>query len=85
LSNYRRNRRGHAQEEAKWLRNSQLAEYLNVSAMCIWRWQRDPEMDFPKPSVINGLPYTDVSAIDAWMRNRVVDLADAGRKAKAKE
>jgi hypothetical protein len=82
LSNARRDRRGLAPEQANWLRNSQLADYLNVSAMCIWRWQRDPAMGFPQPSVVNGLKYTDAKAIDEWMKSRVIDLASAGRKAK---
>jgi predicted DNA-binding transcriptional regulator AlpA len=72
-----------AQEEARWLRNIQLAEYLNVSAMCIWRWQRDPDMGFPQPTRINDISYTDMDQVDAWMKARVVDLADAGRKTNA--
>jgi hypothetical protein len=45
---------------------------LNVSAMCIWRWQRDPSLNFPQPTRINNIDYTDMNEIDAWMRARVV-------------
>jgi hypothetical protein len=39
-------------------------------------------MGFPTPSVINGLPYTDKQAVDAWMRGRVADLATRPTKGK---
>jgi hypothetical protein len=35
-----------------------LAEYLNVTVMCIWRWQHDPELGFPQPTRINDISYT---------------------------
>jgi hypothetical protein len=57
----------------RWARNAALARYLNISAMCLWRWQRDPDLDFPAASRINGISYTDLNLIDAWMRERVVD------------
>jgi len=57
----------------RWARNSPLAKYLNVSTMCIWRWQRDPQLNFPQPSRINNIDYTDLNLVDAWMRSRVVD------------
>ena len=34
-------------------RNSVLARYLNVSDITRWRWQRDSDLGFPQPSVIN--------------------------------
>jgi predicted DNA-binding transcriptional regulator AlpA len=55
----------------RWARNAALARYLNVSAMCIWRWQRDPKLGFPQPTRINGISYTDREAVDAWMRSRI--------------
>ncbi len=57
----------------RWVRNGALAKYLNVSDMTIWRWQRDPALNFPQPSQINGVSYTDLNLVDAWMRERVVD------------
>jgi hypothetical protein len=62
-----------SQPQPRWTRNASLARYLNVSAMCLWRWQRDPELNFPKPTVINKYPYTDLNQVDAWMRERVLD------------
>jgi len=53
-------------------RRVDLAEYLGVSIMCVWRWQHDPELGFPQPTRINNISYTDKQAIDRWMRDRVV-------------
>lgn len=56
----------------RFARNKALAEYLDVSAMSVWRWQRDAKLNFPQPTIINGIAYTDLDAVDAWMRARVV-------------
>lgn len=61
------------QLQPRWTRNAALARYLNVSAMCLWRWQRDPNLNFPKATVIKKYAYTDLNQVDAWMRERVVD------------
>lgn len=57
----------------RWARNAELARYLNRTKMTVWRWQRDPELEFPQPTVINGISYTDLNEIDAWMKSLVVD------------
>jgi predicted DNA-binding transcriptional regulator AlpA len=62
-------------EGTRYIRNGQLAEYLGVSAMTIWRWQRDPKLDFPQPSVVNGNCFTSLDEVDRWMRARVVSRA----------
>ena len=62
-------------EEGRWVRNASLARYLNISKMCLWRWQRDAELGFPAPSVINNISYTNLDHVDQWMRSRVVHLA----------
>jgi predicted DNA-binding transcriptional regulator AlpA len=38
----------------------------NVSAMTIWRWDHDPQLDFPKPIRIRGRKYRDEDALDAF-------------------
>jgi predicted DNA-binding transcriptional regulator AlpA len=60
----------------RWVRNTELAKYLNVSSMTLWRWQRDPAMGFPQPSNKIGegrraISYTNLNDVDAWMRSRV--------------
>lgn len=56
----------------RWVRNAALARYLDVSAMCIWRWQRDASLNFPQPTRINNIDYTNLNEVDDWMRSRVV-------------
>jgi predicted DNA-binding transcriptional regulator AlpA len=72
------------QDGPRWARNRALAEYLGVTEMSIWRWQRDPALNFPQPSVINNIGYTDLSAVDAWMRERVIDRTKKADRAKTK-
>jgi hypothetical protein len=54
-------------------RNAPLARYLNVSAMTVHRWKRDPELNFPPPSVVNKIEYTDLNLVDEWLITRRVD------------
>jgi predicted DNA-binding transcriptional regulator AlpA len=64
------------QREQRWARDSELAKYLGVSIMAIWRWQRDPDMKFPRPCRLGiKLEVTDLDEIDAWLRSRAVHLA----------
>jgi predicted DNA-binding transcriptional regulator AlpA len=56
----------------RYARTAALARYLNTTTMTIWRWQRDPDLNFPQPTRINRGRYHDLDAIDEWMRARVV-------------
>ena len=49
-----------------------LTRYLDTTTMSIWRWERDPALNFPPAAVINKHRYHDLDAIDEWMRARVV-------------
>lgn len=47
------------------------AQVGDVTAMCIWRWQRDPRVRFPQPDVvINNRNYWRASTITEW-KNRM--------------
>jgi hypothetical protein len=68
----------------EWMSDATLAEYIDRSAMTIWRFDNLPayaELNFPKPAIVNGQKYRSKTEIDAWMRSRVSD-ARAKRKAK---
>jgi hypothetical protein len=70
------------QERARYVRNNQLAAYLNVSPMTVWRWRRDLSLNFlPQPSIIHENSYTDLDAVDAWMKKQVVNKAVKRRQA----
>jgi hypothetical protein len=57
-------------EGGRWVRNAPLARYLNISKMTLWRWSRDPELNFPPAAVVNDIEYRNLDAVDAWMRSR---------------
>jgi hypothetical protein len=37
-----------------------------VNPRTIVRWDADPDLKFPPPTVINNRKYRDVAALDAW-------------------
>jgi hypothetical protein len=41
-------------------------ERYGVSAMTLWRWDHDPELNFPKPIRIRGRKYRDAEQLDAF-------------------
>jgi ATP-dependent phosphoenolpyruvate carboxykinase len=59
----------------RWARNKATADYLNVSAMTLWRWKHDPALGFPAAAVVNGIEHNNLDAVDAWMNSRIVDRA----------
>ncbi len=38
----------------------------NVTDMCIWRWMRDPRVQFPQPVKINKRNYWKLGDLRAW-------------------
>jgi predicted DNA-binding transcriptional regulator AlpA len=56
--------------EAAWLGGAQLAQLFNVTTMTIWRWERDPKLNFPTPKFINNRKFWARQDIDNWMRHR---------------
>jgi predicted DNA-binding transcriptional regulator AlpA len=60
------------QDRQRWVRNSELAAYLGVTVMTVWRWQRNRALGFPQPAPINGKPRTDIDEVNSWMRSHVV-------------
>jgi len=54
---------------------SELAKYLNVSEMTLWRWKNDPGYDFPAAAKINSMEFNDLDKVDAWMEARISERA----------
>jgi hypothetical protein len=46
-----------SKSQSEWLGGAQTADYLGVTAMTIWRWERDPKLAFPASTVIHGRKY----------------------------
>jgi hypothetical protein len=51
-----------------WARNGELARYLNVSKMTIWRWKHQPHYNFPVAAKIDSMEFNDLDKVDAWSR-----------------
>ena len=56
----------------RWVRNKQLAEYLGISRMTLDRWKKNPKLNFPAASEVNGIERNDLDLVDDWLRSRVV-------------
>ena len=46
------------------------ARYGGISDMTLWRWLRDPEMHFPRPTVINSRRYFEDSKLAEFNRRQ---------------
>jgi len=55
----------------RWVRNFELASYLGVSKMTVWRLKNNPAHDFPPASRINNIEFNDLDKVDKWMEARV--------------
>jgi predicted DNA-binding transcriptional regulator AlpA len=59
----------------RWVRDTAVARYCDVSAVTIWRWRKNTALNFPKPALINRLPHTDLNEVDGWMKARIASRA----------
>ena len=53
--------------------------YGGVSRNTLFRWQRDPELDFPRPVVIRGRHYWRVEELAAWEDCHLGDTEEGAR------
>jgi hypothetical protein len=56
-----------------------------ITPMTGWRWERDPDIDFPLPMVVNRRKFYLVSDLEAWERRRVRGTGHSGREQPAPE
>jgi predicted DNA-binding transcriptional regulator AlpA len=59
------------EQKRRWARNGELAKYLGVSKMTIWRYKHEPSYDFPPAAKINNIEFNDLDKVDLWMEARV--------------
>jgi predicted DNA-binding transcriptional regulator AlpA len=50
-----------------------VANRYGVSQMTLWRWDRDPELNFPKPIRIRGRKYRNAEELDAFDAQRTAE------------
>ena len=56
--------------ERRFLTGPQVCARYNISDMGLWRWLRDPELQFPQPSmVVKGRRYWSEHALIQWERS----------------
>lgn len=58
------------QTTSKKLPTRAVCERYGVCDRTIARWQANPELNFPKPVVINNRKYFDDDQMTAWDRSR---------------
>lgn len=55
-----------------FLTSSQVRErYGSISDMALWRWLRDPQMEFPPPIYFGRLRFWKLNDLEIWERNWV--------------
>jgi hypothetical protein len=57
------------------LSTAEVARRYTKTRRTIERWERDPELNFPKPLIIRGRKYRDEAELAAWERARVAMTA----------
>lgn len=61
-------------------------ERYGTCDLTISRWERDPNLHFPPPLLINGKKYDDIDLLDEWDRQRIrlsIEARNTQRKARA--
>lgn len=53
-----------------FLTGPQVQTRYQKSHVTIWRWTRDPELNFPAPIQINRLNYWKLADLEAWEASR---------------
>lgn len=66
-----------------YLPTKRVLERYGVSAMTLWRWEREAILPFPAPLVINRRKFYSLPKIEAWERARAA--AVAGPRASTEE
>jgi hypothetical protein len=60
--------------------DAQIRRELNISEVTLWRWDRDPQLDFPPPIRIRNRKFRSRHAFEAF-KERMVSRAIANRQA----
>jgi predicted DNA-binding transcriptional regulator AlpA len=50
----------------RWADSNKVKARYGKSPMTIYRWVKDPGLNFPQPTYINGRKYWDENELDAW-------------------
>jgi hypothetical protein len=59
-------------------------EFGGVTLMCLWRWSRDPTLNFPSPIKLHGRNYRSRRMLEAF-KQRMIERALRTRSKKTRE
>lgn len=59
----------------RYLTAPQVRQWYNVTDMTIWRWLKNPELQFPTPTVINRRRYWRERELVEWERKQAARAA----------
>jgi predicted DNA-binding transcriptional regulator AlpA len=57
-------------QQRRLIPDCRVRERYSISVMTLWRWDRDPNLNFPKAIHIRGRKYRDESELDAFDASR---------------
>ena len=56
--------------DKRYLPGPKVAARYDVTAMSIYRWERDPRLNFPRPIRIGRRKFWDEAELEVWERSR---------------
>ena len=59
-----------------YLTARQVRERYQISDMTLWRWLKDNDLQFPKPTIIRSRRYFDELSLRAWDKKQRGELTD---------
>ena len=54
----------------RYLPDPKVCQRYKITPMTLWRWDHDPDVNFPKPLRIKKRKYRDESELEVWERTR---------------
>jgi predicted DNA-binding transcriptional regulator AlpA len=63
--------------EKRLLPDAKVRHRYGVSSSTLYRWDRNPAMNFPRPIKINGRLYRDEAELDRFDRERAAERETA--------
>ncbi len=54
-----------------YLTRPQVKARYQISEMTMWRWEKNPDLNFPQPMVVGRRKYFKEEDLTAWERDRV--------------
>jgi predicted DNA-binding transcriptional regulator AlpA len=59
-----------SERERRYLPDPKVCQRYDVHPMTLWRWDHDPNLNFPKPIRIGRRKYRDEHELERWERER---------------